>query len=70
MIPVGGEARKEDSLCVSALPAGWVCGMICALNTERQAQRETQAMCEQGDVTHLNLKEQGNPVQSQLQKPI
>lgn len=68
MIPVGGEARKEDSLCLITLPAGWVCGMICELNTEREAQRQTQAMCEQGDVAHFNFREQSDHVQ--LQNPV
>lgn len=43
MIPVGGEARKEDSLCLITLPAGWVCGMICELTTERERGTKTDA---------------------------
>lgn len=50
------------------LPAGGVCGMVCDLNTEREAQRRTQAMGEQGDVAHFKFCEQRN--RAQLQNPV
>lgn len=53
VIPVGGEARKEDSLCLITLPAGWVCGMICELTTERERHKDRRKQCANRVMWHI-----------------
>lgn len=43
MIPVGGEAWKQDSLCLTTLLAGWLCGPdeLCTEYRERETHTQT-----------------------------
>lgn len=55
VILVGGEAWKEDALCLTTLQAGWLCGPDKLWTEYRERHRDSETMNGESRVAHLNL---------------